>query len=171
MSEASLIEKYCKRPQGVQRAANMPDNVDAEIDFDSITYDDFWLEWDMVVQGGSRGPPATLPYYFNDDNTAYWRRSTGVRILGYACYRPDRQPFEQFYYHHLILSRPFRNLDEFVSDDNHEGTYERQCHLEGVFGDEESATEGILAALDKDLRRQKVNVQSSFPFPVCFQIH
>lgn len=36
-----MIEKYCKRPAGVQRAHNMPGSADAEIDFDSITYQDF----------------------------------------------------------------------------------------------------------------------------------
>lgn len=162
----STIEKYCKRPQGVQRAANMPDNVNAEVDFDDMTYAEYCLEWDMVPSDGSREPPSTLPYYFNGQNAAYWRRSSRVRILGFAIYRPDRQPFELFYYHHLILSRPFRSLGEFISDEN--DTYERQCQLEGVFGDEESTTANILAAVDKDLRRQKVNFSissSNCPLP------
>ncbi|CAB1102611.1 unnamed protein product [Ectocarpus sp. CCAP 1310/34] len=152
----STIEKYCKRPQRVQRPFDMPDSVNAEVDFDDMTHEDYCLEWDMVPSDGSREPPSTLPYFFNDHNAAYWRRSTGVRILGFAVYRPDRQPFEQFYYHHLILSRPFRSLGEFISEENDEGTYERQCQMEGVFGDEGSTTENILAAVDKDLRRQKV---------------
>ena len=161
-----MIEKYCKRPKGVQRAYNIPENVDAEVDFNAIKYDDFWLEWDMISSAGNRGPPSTLPYYLNEHNTACWRRSNGVRILGFGFYRPDRQPFEQFYYHHLILHRPFRNLDEFISEGNDEGTYERQCQIEEVFGDEDSATKHMLATVDKDLRGQKVreevHVQRSF---------
>ena len=101
-------------------------------------------------------PPVQLPQYFNEDGAAYWRRRNSTRILGYGCYRPDREPSEQFYYHHLILSRPFRSLLEFVSEDNDEGTYERQCHLEGVFGDDATCTKKILAAVDKDLRRSEV---------------
>ena len=110
----------------------------------------------MISSAGNRGPPSTLPYYLNEHNTTYWRRSNGVRILGFGFYRPDRQPFEQFYYHHLILHRPFRNLDEFISEGNDEGTYERQCQIGEVFGDEDSATKHMLATVDKDLRRQKV---------------
>ena len=151
-----MIEKYCKRPQGVQRAANMPDFEGAEIDFDSILYNDFWSEWEMTPAGSSRPPPRHLPHYFNKDGAAYWRRSTSTRILGYGCYRPDREPVEQFYYHHLILSRPFWSLLDFVSEDNDEGTYERQCHLEEVFGDDATRTTNILAAVDKDLCRAKV---------------
>ena len=134
----------------------MPENVDAEVDFDAIKYEFFWLEWDMVSSARNKGPPSSLPYYLNEHNTAYWRRSNGVRILGFSFYRPDRQPFEKFYYHHLILLRPFRNLDEFISEENDEGTYERQYQIEEVFGDEASATKNILATVDKGLRRQKV---------------
>ena len=151
-----MIEKYCKRPQGVQRAANMPDFEGAEVDFDSIIYNEFWTDWEIIPSGSSRAPPVHLPHYFNEDGAAYWRRRNSTRILGCGCYRPDREPCEQFYYHHLILSRPFRSLLEFVSDENDEGTYERQCHLEGVFGDDDAWTKNIVAAVDKDLRRSKV---------------
>ena len=151
-----IIEKYCKRPKGVQRAYNMPENVDAEVDFDAIKYELFWLEWDMISSAGNKRPPSTLPYCLNEHNTAYWRRSNGVRVLGSGFYRPDRQPFEQFYYHYIILQRPFGNLDDFISEENDGGTYERQCQIEEVFGDEALATKNILAAVDEDLRRQKV---------------
>ena len=151
-----MIEKYCKRYQGVQRAANMPDYDGAEVDFDSIIYNEFWTEWEMIPSGSSSPSPVQLPHYLNEDGAAYWRRSNSTRILGYGCYRPDREPSEQFFYHHLIPSSPFRSLLEFVCEDNDEGTCERKCHLEGVFGDDATWTKKILAAVDKDLRRSKV---------------
>ena len=55
-----MIEKYCKRPQGVQRAANMPDYDGAEVDFDSIIYSDFWTEWEMIHSGSSSPLPRPL---------------------------------------------------------------------------------------------------------------
>ena len=152
-----MIEKYCKRPSGVRPAENMPNSLHAIIDFDSLKYDDFWLEWEVLPADGSRSPPRTLPYYLNQEGTTYWRKTGGERILGYSSYRPDRQPTEQFYYHLLILSRPFRRLKEFVTESNEEGTYERQCQLEEVFGDEDRTTQGILAALENDLLKRKVS--------------
>ena len=112
-----MIEKYFKRPKGVHKAYNMPENVDAEVDFDAIKYELFWLEWDMVSSAGNKGPSSTLPYYLNEHNTAYWRRSKWGAGSWIWLYHPDRQPFEQFYYHHLILRRPFLNFDEYLRGD------------------------------------------------------
>ena len=151
-----MIEKYCEHPQGVQRADNMPDYDGGEVDFDSIIYNEFWTEWEKIPSGSSRSPSVQLPHYINEDGAAYWRRSYSTRILGYGCYRPDREPSEQFYYHHLILSRAFRSLLEFVSEDNDDGRYERQCRLQGVFRDDATWTEIFLAAVDKNLRTSKV---------------
>ena len=110
-----MIEKYCKRPKGVQRAYKMPENVDAEVDFDAIKCEFFWLEWNIVSSVGNKAPSSTRPYYLNEHNTACWRRSNGVRILGFGF--TTRTGNLQFYYHHLIHRRPFLNLDEYLRGD------------------------------------------------------
>ena len=117
-------------------------------------YLEFWEKWEL-------GPelPRTLPYYTNAVGTPTWGRTNGARILGISCYRPDRQPFEQFYYHHLITTKPFRNIKHLITQDNLEATYARQCEIEQVFGDPEDRPaylQGVLRAVDTDLRRGKV---------------
>lgn len=147
-----MIEKYQKRPEG---DCVQPDNGGDAQDFDNMGYLEFWENWELGGAG-----PATLPYYTNDFGTPYWRRSNGARILGISCYRPDRQPFEQFYYQHLGTTRAFRNIKNLITDDNEEGTYERQCEIEQVFGDpfdRPAYLQGMLRAVDTDLRRGKVS--------------
>lgn len=114
------------------------------------------------MESGSRRKydPTRIPStQFNDEGMCYWKRTGGVRILGLSCYLQDRLPIEQFYYHHLILSRPFRGMLDLIDrNNNDEGTYERQCQLEEVVGDDTTTTQGILAALNTDLLRQKVRL-------------
>ena len=78
--------------------------------------------WEKIPSGSSRPPSVQLLHYFNEDGAACWKRSNSTRILGYGCYRPDRGPSEQLFYHHLIHSTPSRSLLEIVSEDNDYGT-------------------------------------------------
>ena len=146
-----MIEKYQKRPEGT---AVEPQNGGEAQDFDNMGYLEFWEKWELGPE-----PPRTLPYYTNAVGTPTWGRTNGARILGISCYRPDRQPFEQFYYHHLITTKPFRNIKHLITQDNSEATYARQCEIEQVFGDPEDRPaylQGVLRAVDTDLRRGKV---------------
>ena len=89
----------------------------------------------------------------------YWKTRDKSRIVVIGCYRPDQLPYEQFYYHHLLLPIPFHSIIDLIDNYvNEEGTYERQHQLDNVFSDETAASTGILAALDEDLMRQKVGV-------------
>ena len=126
----------------------------------NMGYAEFWSYWDLGGDG-----PTTLPYYTNKHGTPYWRRSNGARILGFSCYRPDRQPSEQFYYHHLITTVPFRNINDLMTEENEDGTYERQCEVDEIFGNPSDTSEylaGVLRALDIDLKRGKVSYVHSF---------
>lgn len=147
-----MIENYQKRPVG---DSVQPDNGGEPQDFDNMGYVEFWEHWERGGDG-----PATLPYYTNEAGTPHWRRSNGARILGISCYRPDRQPFEQFYYHHLITNKAFPNIKDLVTEENEEGTYERQCEIEEIFGDpfdRPKYLQGVLRAVDTDLKRGKVS--------------
>ena len=148
-----MIEKYQNRPVG---DCVEPDNdIGEDQDFDIMGYVEFWEHWNM-----GKDAKVKLPNYINEVGTNYWRKRDGARILGHSCYRPDRQPFEQFYYHHLITSKPFRNINDLFTEENVEGTYERQCEIDEIFGDpldRPKYLQGVLRALDKDLKRGKVS--------------
>ena len=103
--------------------------------------------------------PKSIPVYFNaEEGLVYWKRRDKSRILGIGCNRPDKLPCEQFYYHHLLLAKPFCSIIDLIDNEvNEKGTCERQCQLDDVFGDEDTASTGILA-LDEDLMRQKVGI-------------
>ena len=41
-------------------AANTPDNDGAEVDFDSIVYNELWTEWEMIPSSSSSPLPRPI---------------------------------------------------------------------------------------------------------------